>query len=50
MLHLCHYVEGLRFTVRTDHECLSWMYRLTTATGRLLFWCLRLAEFDFEVK
>jgi len=50
VLHLRHYVEGSQFTVRTDHVCLSWMYRLTTATGRLLRLRLRLAEFDFEVK
>jgi len=50
VLHLRHYVEGSRFTVRTDHECLSWIYRLSTATGRLLRWRLRLAKFDFEVK
>jgi len=50
VLHLRHYVEGSRFTVRTDHECFSWIYRLTTATGRLLRWRLRIAEFDFEVK
>jgi len=43
-------VDGSRFTVRTDHECLSWIYRLTTATGRLLHWHVRLAEFDFEVQ
>jgi len=36
--------------VRTDHERLSWIYLLTAATGRLLRWRLRLAEFDFEVK
>ena len=49
VLHLRHCVEGSRFTVRTDHECISWIYRLTTATGRLLRWSLRLADFDFEV-
>jgi len=50
MVHLLHFVEGSRFKVRTDHECLSWIYRLKTATGRLLRWRLRLAEIDFEVK
>ena len=35
--------------MRTDHECLSWIYQLTTATGHLLRCRLRLAEFDFEV-
>ena len=50
VLHFRHYVEGTRFTVRTDHEFVSWINRLTTAIGRLLRWRLRLAEFDFEVK
>jgi len=43
-------VEGWRFTIRTNHELLSWIYRLTTDTGRLIRWRLRLAELDFEVK
>jgi len=50
VLHLRHYVEGSQFTVLSDHECLSWIYRLTTATSRLLRWRLRLAKFAFEVK
>ena len=50
VLHLHHCVEGSRFTVRTDHECLSWIYRLKTSIGRVLRWRLHLAEFDFEVK
>jgi len=50
VLHLRHYVDGAHLTVRTDHECLSWIYRLATASGRLLRWRLRLAEFDFDVK
>jgi len=36
VLHLRHYVEGARFTMRTDHECLSCIYCLTKATGSLL--------------
>jgi len=50
VLHHRHHVEGSRITVRTDHECLCWIYRLTTGTGRLLRWRLRLAEIDFELK
>ena len=50
VLHLWNNVEGSRFTVRTDHECLSCIYRFTTATGRLLRWRLRSAELDFVVK
>jgi len=50
VLHIRHYLKSSQFTVRTDHECLSWINRLTTATGRLLRWRLRLAELDLEVK
>jgi len=50
VLHVRHYVEGSQFTVRTNHECLSWIHRLTTAASVLLRWRLRLADFFFEVK
>jgi len=43
------YIEGLKFHVRTDHEALRWLMTLTDASGRLLRWRLRVAEFDFTV-
>jgi len=44
------YVEGARFTVRTDHAALKWMLHMDGAHGRLARWRLRLVEFDYVVR
>jgi len=44
------YVEGTRFTVRTDNAVLKWMLHMHGAHGRLARWRLRLAEFDYVVQ
>ena len=44
------YIEGLPFTVRTDHDALRWLMSISDSTGRLMRWRLRLYEFDFTVK
>lgn len=44
------YVEGTKFTVITDCSSLTWLHRLREPTGRLSRWCLRLAQFDFDVQ
>ena len=44
------YVEGTKFTVRTDHDCLRWLMNLTESSGRLTRWRLRLADFDFVIE
>ncbi|CDF38508.1 unnamed protein product [Chondrus crispus] len=38
------YIEGTKFTVRTDHDALRWLMSLTESSGRLTRWRLRLAE------
>ena len=43
------YIEGARFTIRTDHDALRWLMTLTDSSGRLTRWRLRLLEFDFEI-
>ena len=48
--HLQPYVEGKRFTVRTDHNALRWVMNFSDAQGRLARWRLRLAELDFQVE
>ena len=40
------YVEGTRFTVRTDHKALKWMLHMDGAHRRLARWRLRLSEFN----
>ena len=51
ILTLRPYLEGVRFTVRTDHNPLKWILNIAdTANGRLMRWRLRLAEFDYDVE
>jgi RNase H-like domain found in reverse transcriptase/Reverse transcriptase (RNA-dependent DNA polymerase) len=48
--HLRPYLEGVTFTVRTDHHALRWVMNLAEAQGRLARWRLRLSEFSFTVE
>lgn len=44
------YIEGVHFTVITDHASLLWLQNLKDPTGRLARWALRMQAFDFELK
>lgn len=44
------YIEGIRFTVLTDHASLLWLQNLKDPNGRLARWALRMQAFDFELK
>lgn len=43
------YLYGSRFTLRTDENALKWIMDMTTATGMLARWRLRLLELEFHV-
>jgi RNase H-like domain found in reverse transcriptase len=45
------YLESNRFTVRTDHSALTWLFNADgDSTPQLTRWRLGLAQFDFIVK
>ena len=50
ILLLRPYLEGQRFTVRSDRDSLRWVLNLADAKGRLAGWRLRLSEYDFVVE
>jgi hypothetical protein len=42
------YVAGSRFTVRTDHRALQWLFS-SPRSSMYLRWILRLQQYDFQV-
>lgn len=44
------YLEGIPFTVITDHIALKWIFKLPNPTGRLGRWSMELRNHDFTVE
>eukprot|EP00854_Cymbomonas_tetramitiformis_P034446 gene34446-biopygen30172 len=44
-----HYLHGVKFTLVTDHEPLTWLQRSQTLTGMYLRWQVSLQEFDYDI-
>ncbi|KAH0819461.1 hypothetical protein GEV33_003330 [Tenebrio molitor] len=43
------YLEGIKFTVVTDHSSLLWLHKLQNPSGRLVRWSLRLQGYSFDI-
>lgn len=43
------YIDGVKFTVVSDHAALKWLMNLKDPTGRLARWAIRLQAFDMEI-
>jgi RNase H-like domain found in reverse transcriptase len=43
------YLEGLHFTICTDHSALKWLLSARDHTGCLARWALVLSTFDFTI-
>jgi len=50
VLKLRHFLDGHRFQIRTDHQALSWTFRTTDSSARLMRWHLRLSEYTFDMQ
>lgn len=44
------YIEGVRFTVISDHASLQWLMNVKDPTGRLARWALRLQAHDYSIQ
>lgn len=46
---LCPYIEGIPFTVVTDHYSLKWLQGLKDPNGRLARWSVKLQQYNYKV-
>src|SRR5256885_10279731 len=44
------YIWGVRFTLITDHEALTWLQSMTATSAKLVRWRLRLQEYNFKIR
>ena len=45
-----HYLLGRHFTLRTDHNSLTWLFRFKSPEGQLARWLEELSQFDFSIE
>jgi hypothetical protein len=45
-----HYLLGRQFVLRTDHNCLAWLFRFKAPQGQLARWLEELGQFSFVIQ
>ena len=48
--YFCPYLLGSKFTLRTDHGSLRWLWNFKEPQGQLAHWLEKLQEFDFLIE
>ena len=47
--HFHVYLQGVSFTVISDHAALQWLFNFSKPTGRLYRWSVKLSSYSFKV-
>ena len=45
-----HYLLGRKFLVRSDHQCLRWLFSLKNPSGRIARWIEILSAYNFSIE
>jgi len=45
-----HYLLGKKFTIRTDHNSLTWLFKFKSPQGQLARWLEELSQFCFVIQ
>lgn len=48
--HFRPYLEGVRFTIVTDHKALQWLHHTKDLNSRLARWAIQIATYDVEIQ
>ena len=48
--HFRPYLEGVRFTILTDHKALKWLYQTKDFNSRLARWAMQIAAYDADIQ
>lgn len=48
--HWKYYLDGHRFTIKTDHKPLTWLRSITDKNRRLFNWSIKLSTYDYKVE
>ena len=48
--HFRPYLEGLRFTILTDHRALKWLHQTKDLNSRLARWAMQIAAYDVDIQ
>ncbi|CAG2199674.1 unnamed protein product [Mytilus edulis] len=46
---IVHYLLGRKFTIRTDHGSLTWLYRFREPDGQISRWIQQISAYDFKI-
>ena len=48
--HFRPYLEGVRFTIVTDHKALKWLHQTKDINSRLARWAMQIAAYDVDIQ
>ncbi|CAM4912454.1 unnamed protein product [Rotaria socialis] len=48
--HFRPYLEGVRFTILTDHKALKWLHQTKDLNSRLARWTMQIAAYDVDIQ